>query len=1098
MRKNVKNDKVLRAMVIGISAMMMASSPMAVLAAEGEGTQPSEDPEPIVNAEETGVCDAAESAADDAKNAVDTAKDSAKDVKDDIVDNEQVGEAGSSETTEEPESTEEPKTAEETESTTDLAQEVIDAANDVENVAAEGGAPLEKAGTAIGTADTDLGKAEANDELADAELTKAEKATAEANTIAAEVKEEMQAASDTVDEQSKNIDSATTVEDTNAALDEVRNTVEDAQKDFDEKLDAYNSAKANYELAKADLAKYEEAYNNAIDSAEGNAEVAAVELAKAQKNAEALKNAVDAAKDAVDNSSAMAIAEIEASTRADFGKNSNLQNWQNQDKLFESIMQNYYLPEVLGITGETTVTRKGFSDDQYNYFEVKYTDENGNPQVKYFNYKRDNAANSDIVIFEKRAEEVNYKDAQNSNPDEYKGTDKTYSVGEVDEGLEDESIIDVDPTEDGKKLVVKGGLTDSEESVKNSEITGTSSNDVTINNEQASWALDENGNLVKTVTADVTTITYNGATFISDKDYATDTERDAAAEAMKAKLPIAANKDVTVDETEKTTYTATGTYIPTFTRTVEIKDSEVERKHSNKWSDWGVWTEDEAISQVQKKGEKGLERDIRSDDDLYFIGVSSDLKVSGHTTPTTEDIKIFGKVVDTVVTDDSDYLVSGSVTATYAKVTKKTVSQSTLGSLWNDFLALFGIGSTTNDQIKADVLRAIGVDGGIFVSANWIDGNWDEATVRYVEGVKVETGAMESEKEAEDALDGLIKESMQNKNATGVYNPNKSIDSETKYSYKINYLTKVSETTENNQEIATETYGNADVLSGVIIQNKNYKKGNLLLTQKDKEYRTFVDDAKALTEKYAGLLEKAQEAQNKVEIAQGKVDTLKKEIENLNPNKGETSRLDSLEKLKADLKAAEADKDAAQEILDEILKKLEDAEQAARDRIQQILDEEAQNAGGTTGGTAGGTTGGAGEGAAGGTATVVATAAGDATVVAAEGVAQTVADQAVLGANRSNSSATKVADAEESNETAISAEETKEVADAKKVVLDEEKETPVEIADEETALAPTIPAEEKAKMSWWWLLIIAICGATGYTWYRNHQQKKVEGEDTEA
>lgn len=111
--------------------------------------------------------------------------------------------------------------------------------------------------------------------------------------------------------------------------------------------------------------------------------------------------------------------------------------------------------------------------------------------------------------------------------------------------------------------------------------------------------------------------------------------------------------------------------------------------------------------------------------------------------------------------------------------------------------------------------------------------------------------------------------------------------------------------------------------------------------------------------------------------------------------------------------------------------------------------------------------------------------------------AQTVADQAVLGANRSNSSATKAADAEESNETAISAEGTKEVADAKKVVLDEEKETPVEIADEETALAPTIPAEEKAKMSWWWLLIIAICGATGYTWYRNHQ-KKVEGEDTEA
>ena len=64
-------------------------------------------------------------------------------------------------------------------------------------------------------------------------------------------------------------------------------------------------------------------------------------------------------------------------------------------------------------------------------------------------------------------------------------------------------------------------------------------------------------------------------------------------------------------------------------------------------------------------------------------------------------------------------------------------------------------------------------------------------------------------------------------------------------------------------------------------------------------------------------------------------------------------------------------------------------------------------------------------------------------------------------------------------------------------VIEPVREEVVEIADEETALAPTIPAEERAKTSWWWLLIIAICGATSYVWYRNHQ-KRFESEDLEA
>ena len=48
----------------------------------------------------------------------------------------------------------------------------------------------------------------------------------------------------------------------------------------------------------------------------------------------------------------------------------------------------------------------------------------------------------------------------------------------------------------------------------------------------------------------------------------------------------AAGKDVTVTGTEKTdyTYTGNGTYIPTFTKTVNVKDEEVEWKHNRFWS----------------------------------------------------------------------------------------------------------------------------------------------------------------------------------------------------------------------------------------------------------------------------------------------------------------------------------------------------------------------------------------------------------------------------------------------------------------------------------------------------------------------------------
>lgn len=400
MRKNSKNEKVIRAMAIGISAMLMASSPLTALAADGEGNSSEENEDKnITVTPETGVCDQAEAAAKDADRAVEDAEKSAAEVKAEVNDQVAAGEVKDAQGK-------------------DLAQEVLDTNAKVEDKTAEGGSSLKDAESAVENADTALGVAEANDKLSDAELNKAADAAADAEQTAAEAKDAMQEAQDKVDGQIEEIKDASSVEEANAAYEEVKTTVDQAQADFDAKLGEYNTAKAAYEEAAKKLADYEKAYEEAVNSADDNAEAAAAELKAAQENAEALAKALEAAKGAVADSAkgALDIAEKEDLTQTDDGL-----NWRNEDKLFVSIMQNYYLPEVLEITANDikVIRRQGEDNNTKNYFEVTYTDENGVKQIKYYNYVMDDNQTSkdNIVIFEKRIEEVNWKDAQNTNPD---------------------------------------------------------------------------------------------------------------------------------------------------------------------------------------------------------------------------------------------------------------------------------------------------------------------------------------------------------------------------------------------------------------------------------------------------------------------------------------------------------------------------------------------------------------------------------------------------------------------------------------------------------------------------------------------------------
>lgn len=1050
MRKNSKNEKVIRAMAIGISAMLMASSPLTALAAEGEGTTPEgNDDHNIVVTPEAGIADQAQAAAKEADKAVETAEKSATDVKSEVADQVVAGEAKDTQGK-------------------DLSQAVLDANAKVEDKTVEGGSSLKDAESAVESADTKLGVAEANDKLSDAELNKATDAAANAGQTAAEAKDAMQAAQNKVNGQIENIKDAASITDANAAYEEVKTTVDQAQADFDAKLGEYNTAKTAYEEAAQKVAAYEKAYEEAVNSADANAAAAAAELEAAKKKAEALAKALEAAKGAVDKSAAGAldIADKETLTQGDNGL-----NWKNEDQLFISIMQNYYLPEVQKITADDikVVRRQGEDNNTKNYFEVTYTDENGNKQTKYYNYVMDDKQTSkdNIVIFEKRIEEVNWKTAQETNPDQYvKENGDTITVSEVEKGLKDGTIIAVD----GKKVIKNDGtesiiISDNNQKTENGEVD----TDVNEATEKESWKLDENGNLIKTVTADVTTITYTDAKFTSTEQYQTEAERDAAAAAKEKDLKDAAGKDVTVTGTEKTdyTYTGNGTYIPTFTKTVNVKDEEVEWKHTDKKTDYGVRTEEEAVAKVTKEQEKALSNKINDDDDLYLIGVSSDLKVTGY----TEDHWY----------DDSDFLVSGTVSATYAKVTKKTVDQSTFGSLWNDIKALFGNGETTNKKLEDAARKAVEADGGIFVSANWDDWKLGKATIRYVAGVSVKTDEKTTAAEAQNAVQDAALAQAKASGATGVYNV-KTTDTDTiahtSYSYEIDYLEKTGETT-TNTAVRTETYANAEVLTGQIIQNLNYIQGNIKLTQKDEAYRKFVDDAKALTEKYQKLLQDAQDAQKDVVAAQGKVEELKAEIEALKSNR--TSNLGALKELEGKLAVAEQNKKDAEDTLNEILDSLDEAGGELDKVIERLTPAP------TPAAPAGGDSEGTGDSAGGSSDTgetvvnpiVLAPApVAQATVVtqnqaAAQGVTQIADEAAPLAANVEE-------DTQKTAEEAPKAEEA------------------VNIADEAVPLADVAVESEQAKMSWWWWLIILILGATGYEMYKKHNEKKLKAQAENA
>ena len=668
-----------------------------------------------------------------------------------------------------------------------------------------------------------------------------------------------------------------------------------------------------------------------------------------------------------------------------------------------------------------------------------------------------------MIIFEKR--EVEIFGDPNETPDRY--VDSTGAVKDIETGLNDGSIIAVvtnnaDGTQSTKYFeTAKLGDATVGDVIESTTVTDTSTEDITVDEstKEETYKFDNEGNLVKEVTANVTTITYTEASFTSETSYASDAERDAAAaerdaaaDAKQIELEDAGAKIVDVN----TTYVITGTYIPTFTKTVNVN-----KEYESKDSKFDVLGEAGSETEAKEKALKWAKEQIDNDlGDYYLIGtIQSDLSVS-----MTESEGISVPILGYIETNDPDYLVTGTVEATYAKVTKETVDQSTFGALWDDIKALIGSGQSANEKLTAAAKAAIEADGGIFVEAKWFDGGWDKATIKYVKAEKVVSDECDSVEKAEASLAAKIRAQLGS--ATGTYNEIKK----TKYSFDISYLEKSPEKTE-NKVVRTETYEDAEALKGEIIQNKNFLDGedSWLMTRQDKDFRAFVNNGVAITGKYATLLVEAQDATNAVAEAQAKVNTLNAEIDKLKSSR--ESNLGALKTLSEKLATAELELKDAEDILEEIKGKLEDAGVELEDVIERLTP--APGTPGTPGAPA--TEDGApGEGPA--TVVTTTTTTTAATNLALAGAGNAGGANAGNAGNDANAGAGGIVNIDD-EETALAAS-VDDVDDTANVV---------EIGDEETPLAASVDNET---MSWWWLLLIALLGATGYEMYRKHQQKK--------
>ncbi|SFT51738.1 hypothetical protein SAMN02910301_1480 [Lachnospiraceae bacterium XBD2001] len=402
----------------------------------------------------------------------------------------------------------------------------------------------------------------------------------DAGNVASELNADMSTAASDFAARRDAMNNATTTTDTDAAYAQAVAIADAAQAEFNEKSAEYDAILQKINDNNAVIQAAQERYDEAVANASENLEDAKTELAAAKQLATELEAAAEAKREALATAGAGAQAILDAQAKR------NPKDYKNGEKpIFEAIAREYYIPSVLGgtlvawdydgITGEKEVGKTISYDGGAHNYKATYTtvNEDGETEthVVYLNYKWDKKT-GDLIIFEKNYEKI----------DLYRYVKKEGGTKFYEEKIVNgKSVIQVGNqtydvhTIDGDKYILlnEGEAVAIPVVTEGTETNGNVTVETSISNEEATYSVKADGQVVKTVTGDVTKVTKTEKT-LSASGY-TYESADAAIEAANTAIAngLAEGESVLGDVTVETSYETTSdvTYDAVFTATINIK-----------------------------------------------------------------------------------------------------------------------------------------------------------------------------------------------------------------------------------------------------------------------------------------------------------------------------------------------------------------------------------------------------------------------------------------------------------------------------------------------------------------------------------------------
>lgn len=1003
----VKNSNVLRAISIGLSTVI-AMTPMSAMAGEADEAEPKVLPlegetAPELADKVDAVAENIESVQEKAEVA-ETAEDEVIAAVDQIDKNE---EAAEEQEVAEKEATvkdaaEELETAAKNEEGANIAvagiEKVEDDLSDVTDAAEAVDKKFEDASGALEDAEDAANKAQGIVEDAKSEYEEQMEALEGAETIE-DADKAYEDAKDTVEKAEKDLEQLkgdyedakeaydTAVEEAkeaqkqyDAAVEQAAKDAEAAQKNLEEvqeKADALESAakdaKDAYDKISEEVTKESDDAKKALDEADAALEEAKKEaedaqtayddtveagkqaIADAEKDLDDKTKAETDAKDALDgietaDEDALKILKLESEMTSN--------NWDKGDELFQAIMNDYYLKNLEELEGKTFELDKKFTkfigDDDLNYCKLVVTNADGSQEEIYYNYKLDKDKKN-LIIFEKVEKEVVEVEGRD---EQYvvEGTDTSLSVEEFEEKKTVNEIVekmDAEGNASGEFYLKNGdGTEDVQVEEKENTETGESTS---IDNTEETYSVTEDGKIVKTVTGDVTEISFVNTELEGGEDYVS---YEAAKDAAEAELSDGdKNLDVTV--TADGSATATVTYITTFTTTIDLT---------------GMTTKVDGDLSLEKGAKKAIERltenakedasnVIKNAKDWILIGAAS---VNGLQVNRTKDEEK-GKWLWEKFPEDTYTVTGGTLQVTYAKLIEKTVEYSWLKNFFNQKDAKK---KATEEFLKEN-------PGAVVESFEGFDWKVGKATVEYLAGNTVTGQAEMSDQEVTGNVQDILKQEAKDNamslaqqaadrkitDTNSIVNklkdkllgsPSKNeittvanvvtdknntaakasvTSTDISYSYEGTYDKKNVET--KNGEVISTTTWDADLLTHLdaieevrktIYTNENYdnfvKNGDesgILVFEKKGDLRNWLDEAKALEESRAAAQKALEQAKQNTQDAQKAYDdAVAKDAKDVADKKA------ALETAKAAEKAAQDKLDEANDAMTKVNEKQAD------------------------------------------------------------------------------------------------------------------------------------------------------------------------------